>query len=169
MQRYGKQIGVYGVWCMVYGVLLTLLTACEGTTFRSAVPTYPVRITVNTQLGPFVHFVPEATYDYLTVDRAGYHYHDYTQALSATDMIGYAGVLIYIDGSGQYNAFDLCCPHCLDPKHPVAVDGLYAVCPVCGEQYDLSFGLAVPTQHKSTEALRRYPVVNASGKLTITQ
>jgi nitrite reductase/ring-hydroxylating ferredoxin subunit len=128
-----------------------------------------VRLTINTRLGQFVHFVPEATYDYITVDRQGYHYHDYTQALAATDMIGYAGVIVYIDGSCRYNAFDMCCPHCLDPKHPVEMDGFFAVCPICGEQYDMSWGLAVPTQHIATEALRRYPVIQSNGKLTISQ
>jgi nitrite reductase/ring-hydroxylating ferredoxin subunit len=120
-------------------------------------------------VGQFVHFVPENTYDYITIDRQGYHYHDYTQALAATDMIGYGGVIVYIDGGGQYNAFDMCCPHCLDPSKPIEMDGFFGVCPICGEAYDLSWGLAVPTQKIATEALRRYPIVNASGKLTINQ
>lgn len=156
------------------GQLIVILTAmvllgCEGTTFRSSVPTYPVRLTVNTQIGQFVHFVPENTYDFITVDKQGYHYHNYTQALAATDMIGYAGVVVYIDGAGNYNAFDLCCPHCLDPNRPTQVDGFYATCPECGEQYDLSYGLAVPTKGISKEYLRRYRVINASGKLTVSQ
>ena len=169
MRRHG-QLNIPIVGRLLTGILLTvLLCACEGTTIRSAVPTYPVRLTINTRLGQFVHFVPEATYDYITVDRQGYHYHDYTQALAATDMIGYGGVIVYIDGSCRYNAFDMCCPHCLDSKHPVEMDGFFAVCPLCGERYDMSWGLAVPTQHISTEALRRYPVIQANGKLTISQ
>ena len=164
MQRHGQQLIVGFL-----GICLVLLSSCEDTTIRSAVPTYPVRLVINTRLGQFVHFVPEATYDYITVDRKGYHYHDYTQVLSAMDMIGYGGVVIYIDGGSQYNAFDMCCPHCLDPAHPVAIDGFFAVCPLCGEQYDLSWGLAVPTKHIATEALRRYPVINSAGKITVTQ
>lgn len=167
MQRFGQQLRwmVYGVGC----IMIALFTSCEGTTLRSSVPTYPVRVSINTNVGQFVHFVPENTYDYITIDRQGYHYHDYTQALAATDMIGYGGVIVYIDGGGQYNAFDMCCPHCLDPSKPIEMDGFFGVCPICGETYDLSWGLAVPTKKIATEALRRYPIVNASGKLTINQ
>ena len=150
-------------------MIMTLLTSCEGTTFRSSVPTYPVRLTINTNVGQFVHFVPENTYQFITIDRQGYHYGHYTQALAATDMIGYAGVIVYIDGGGKYNAFDMCCPHCLKQHAPIEMDGFYGVCPICGEKYDLSFGLAVPTQGIGKEALRRYSIVNASGKLTISQ
>ena len=161
MRSFGQQLIVL--------VFALCLSGCEGTTLRSSVPTYPVRLSINTNVGEFVHFVPEATYDYITIDRQGYHYHAYTQALSATDMIGYGGVVVYIGGDGQYNAFDMCCPHCLDPKQPIEMDGFFGVCPVCGEQYDLSWGLAVPTKNISKEALRRYPIVNSNGKLTISQ
>ena len=146
-----------------------VLCGCEGTTFRSSVPTYPVRLSIDTRTGHYVHFIPENSYEYITVDRQGYHYHSTTLPLAATDMIGYAGIVVYIDGTGNYNAFDLCCPHCLDRNHPTQVEGLYATCPVCGEQYDLSYGLAVPTQGISKEYLRRYRVINASGKLTVSQ
>jgi nitrite reductase/ring-hydroxylating ferredoxin subunit len=169
MRRNGL-LNIPTIGRIIVSILLpVLLTTCEDTTMRSSVPTYPVRLTINTQLGQFVHFVPEATYDYITIDRQGYHYHNYTQALAATDMIGYGGVIVYIDGGSRYNAFDMCCPHCLDPKHPVEMDGFFAVCPICGERYDMSWGLAVPTQRIATEALRRYPIIQANGKLTISQ
>ena len=157
---------VYGVWCMVMAMLLC---SCEGTTFRSSVPTYPVLLSINTNIGQFVHFKPENTYEYITVDHKGYHYHDYTQVLAATDRIGYGGVIVYIDGGGKYNAFDMCCPHCLDPNKPIEMDGFFGVCPICGEQYDMSWGLAVPQKGISKEALRRYSIINNNGKLTITQ
>jgi len=161
MQRHQLEIALLGI--------MMLLCSCEGTTFKSSVPTYPVRVSINTKLGAFVNFVPENTYQYITIDRNGYHYNDYHQALLATDMIGYGGILIYIDGGGQYDAFDMCCPHCLKPQEPVEVNGFFAVCPTCGEEYDLSFGYAVPTKGISTEALRRYTVMNSDGKLTIQQ
>lgn len=161
MRRYGQLIIVFlcGLLCC----------SCEDTTIRSSVPTYPVRLSINTNLGEFVHFIPENTYDYITIDRQGYHYHAYTQALAATDMIGYGGVVVFIGGDGAYNAFDMCCPHCLNPNAPVEMDGFFGVCPVCGEHYDLSYGLAVPTKGIGKEALRRYPVINNGGKLTISQ
>ncbi len=161
MRRYWQQI--------VALLAIITLCGCENTTFRSSVPTYPVRLSVDTRTGQFVHFVPENVYDFITVDKQGYHYHDYHLALAATDMIGYAGIVIYIDGSGNYTAFDRCCTHCLDPNHPTIVDGFYATCPVCGEAYDLSWGIANPTKGLSKESLRRYRVINSGGKLTVSQ
>ncbi|MBO5553230.1 MAG: hypothetical protein IJ718_01980 [Paludibacteraceae bacterium] len=160
MCRFGKQI--------ILALAVLAMTGCENTTFRSSVPTYPVRLSINTQMGQFVHFKPENVYDYITVNRQGYHYHDYTLQLSAMDAFGYAGVVVYIDGGGNYNAFDLCCTHCLKPHEPTVVNGFYAVCPSCGEEYDLSWGIGVPTKGISRESLRKYRVVNSSGKLTIT-
>jgi len=161
MQRYGQ---------LIIGLLFGLFfSSCENTTVRSSVPTYPVRLSINTNMGEFVHFIPENTYDYITIDKKGYHYRNYTQALAATDMIGYAGVVVFIGGDGVYNAFDMCCPHCLKPNEPVEMDGFFGVCPICGEAYDLSYGFAVPTKGIGKEALRRYPVINNGGKLTISQ
>ena len=49
------------------------------------------------------------------------------------------------------------------------MDGIYAVCPECGEQYDLGSGTAVPTKGIAHETLRRLNIINSDGKLTITQ
>jgi nitrite reductase/ring-hydroxylating ferredoxin subunit len=72
------------------------------------------------------------------------------------EYIGYAGLLVWIGMDGNYHAADLCCPHCIKNSKPVEVDGLYAICPICNEQFDLSFGFAIPTKGITDEPLRRY-------------
>ena len=49
------------------------------------------------------------------------------------------------------------------------MDGIYAVCPVCGEQYEVASGYALPQKGLSKETLRPLAVQAENGKLTITQ
>lgn len=146
---------------------LPLLTSCEGTTFRSSVPSYPVNIRINTQLGMYVTFT--SVQDYIIVDRNGYHFRNQTLPRTDADAYGYAGVVIYITYDMQYAAFDLCCPHCLRANAPVEVDGLFAICPTCGEQYDLYNGIGNPTSEEriSNESLRRYSLIVSGGVITV--
>jgi len=132
------------------------MAGCEGTTYRSSVPSRPVQLTVDTRAGIYVHFVPANVGACLIVDAEGYHFNKQTLQLTSTDYYGYAGVVAYVDFNNQYSAFDLCCPKCISKLHPCEVDGCYAVCPLCGEQYDLSFGYATPVNGISREALRKY-------------
>lgn len=142
------------------------LTACEGTTFNSSVPTSPVQLVINTEAGEYVHFVTDNIGEYIIVDATGYHYHNKTIPLTNTDYYGYAGVLIYITHDRQYAAFDLCCPHCLK-RTPCYLDGFFVVCPACGEQYDVSHGYATPVNAVSKEALRKYNPIYSNHRLTI--
>ena len=145
-----------------------LLSACDThTTFRSSVPSYPVYLKINTALGMYVNFVPENIYTYLIADADGYHFNGQTMPRTELDRFGYAGVVVYIDGFGQYNAFDMACPHCLKQKAPVEIDGMFAVCPTCGEEYDLSSGYATPQKAISTEALRKYSLLVSDGVIVI--
>jgi nitrite reductase/ring-hydroxylating ferredoxin subunit len=69
---------------------------------------------------------------------------------------------------GHYHAADLCCPNCLKRNKPVEVDGLFAVCPLCDEHFDLSYGYAFPTKGKTDESLKKYQVLlnnNATGQV----
>ena len=150
--------------------LLFLLAFCAcdtHTTYRSSVPSYPVNIRINTYECTYVHFVPENTYTYLIVDEKGYHFNGQTMPRKETDRFGYAGVVVYIDGFGTYNAYDMACPHCLKQDEPVEVDGMLATCPLCGEEYDLGSGYATPRKGISNEALRRYDLIVSNGVITI--
>ena len=148
-------------------VVALVLTACEDTTFRSSVPTRPVQLSINTAAGMYVHFVRENIGAYVVVDKDGYHFNGQTLPLTGTDYYGFAGVVIYVDNNNNYSAFDLCCPHCVSQLHPCEVDGCFAVCPQCGEQYDLSFGYGIPTKGLSREALRKYTTLYSYPRLTI--
>lgn len=144
------------------------LTACDThTTYRSSVPSYPVNIRINTNEGVYVHFVPENIYTFLIVDEKGCHFNGQTMPRKETDRFGYAGVVVYIDGFGTYSAYDMACPHCVKQDEPVEVDGMFAVCPICGEEYDLGAGYATPQKGISNEALRRYDLIVSNGVITI--
>ena len=94
----------------------------------------------------------------------------YILPTGATDAWGYGGVLVYISSNG-YDAYDTACPACAERGRciPCGIDGAHAVCPNCGEEYDLLSGVAVPTQGIAHEALRRLNVIQSDGRLTITQ
>lgn len=144
------------------------ITACDThTTYRSSVPSYPVNIRINTYEGTYVHFVPENSYTYMIVDKDGYHFNGQTMPRKETDRFGYAGVVVYIDGNGNYSAYDMACPHCVKQDTPVEIDGMLATCPLCGEEYDLGTGYATPQKGISDEALRRYSLIVSNGVITI--
>ena len=152
-------------------LLAFLLVACENTMFRSSVPTYPVRVSIDTKMGEFVHFQPTALGAYVIANRDGYFMNGkYVLPFPVTDAYGYGGVVVFVDING-YSAYDLACPFCASKGkcRPCEIDGAYAVCPDCGEQYDLISGTAVPQKGLINETLRRLNVMNADGKLTITQ
>lgn len=152
-------------------LLALLFAACEGTTFQSSVPAYPVRVVIDTRVGAFVHFQPTSLGSYVTASRDGYFLNDaFVTALGSTDMYGYGGVVVYVDLYG-YSAYDRACPHCAGRGmcNTCFINGMYAVCPECGEEYDLASGSAVPQKGISHEALRRLNLMNSDGKLTVTQ
>lgn len=132
-------------WCII--VLLLALSACENLNYRSSVPSVPVNYTLYiTREHP--HFVVENGFQTLTV----------TQTIYEREYIGYAGLLIWIGMDAQYYAADLCCPNCLKKNKPVAMDGIFAVCPICDEHFDLTC-YAVPTKGTTHETLRKYQVL----------
>ena len=101
---------------------------------------------------------------------SGFQTLTFTELKVETDCIGYAGIVVIIGMDGNYHAHDMGCPRCLNRKEPVKIVGMYAECPNCHEQYDLSYGYALPTKGISREPLRKYTATysSLSGKLTIT-
>ena len=143
---------------------LLCLTGCKGnTTFHSAVPTYPIHLEINTRVGMYVNFVPDNISTYLIADPDGIHLNGVTQPLSVQDAYGYAGTVVYIDGFNPYGAYDLCCPNCLLRDMPCYIDGIFAVCPACGEQYDIYSGNGVPTRGIAQEPLKQYRTTYNAG------
>ena len=154
----------------IIALLALVLLSCEGTTWQSSVPTYPVRAVIDTR-ALFVDFTPENTNAYITINKDGYYENGrYVLPAGATDAWGYGGLLVYVSMNG-YVAFDLACPYCAGrgQKMPCEMDGIYAVCPHCGEKYEVATGYALPQTGISREALRQYNIIQSDGRLTVTQ
>lgn len=151
-------------------LFLVVFSSCENTN-QSSVPRYPVNVTIDTRSGMFVHFVPSALNTYVVVDAEGYHYNGELVLRTVLDAIGYAGVLVYIDITGQYRAFDLACPYCAarGKRNPCEIDGIYAICPECGEHYDVGSGTAAPQKGIAHECMLYFQVHDNAGVLTIRQ
>lgn len=133
---------------------LLCLAACENKT--NPVPRYPVYIDLDIP-ALYPHFVPDNGFQTLVITDKRYE----------NELIGYAGVLVWIGMDGRYYAADLCCPHCLDPQLPVRIDGIFAVCDNCGEQYDISYGLANPVGGIAKHPLRPFGTRLAGSMLQI--
>jgi len=124
--------------------LVLTLTACDNTSTKSSVPDYPVRLDMDIT-AQYPHFIPENGYQTMT----------FIKKRHEGDYIGYGGLLVWVNATSQYCAADLACPKCLLPSHPVEVNGLYAICPTCGEAFDLSTS-AFPTTGIVNQPLKRY-------------
>lgn len=134
-------------WCII--LLGVLLSACENVNYRSSVPSMPVSYTIYiTREHP--HFIIENGFQVFP---------PITKTIYEREYIGYAGLLVWVGMDGNYHAADLCCPNCLKKQQPVEVDGLFAVCPICSEHFDLSYGYATPTRGTTHETLRMYQIL----------
>ena len=131
---------------VVIFALVLGLSACEDVTYRSSVPEMPVRYTLYISR-EYPNFIVENGFQTLPA---------ITAPKFEGDFVGYAGLLVWVGMDNAYHAADVCCPNCLKRNTPVEVDGFYAVCPMCGEHFDLSYGLCVPTKGKTHEALKIY-------------
>ena len=167
MQRLRLNLSVL----FLLSAIAVCLPSCEDSTWRSSVPAYPVRIVIDTRLGEFVHFQPTNTGAYVEAKRDGYFMNGkFVLPFPATDAYGYGGVVVYVDLFG-YSAYDLACPHCASKGscQTCTIDGGFATCPYCTEQYDLMSGTAAPQKGLIKETLRRLNVLNSDGKITVTQ
>lgn len=157
---------------ILFFTVLFALCGCEGTTFRSSVPAYPVRVVIDTKMGEFVHFTPEAFSSYVVANKKGYFLNGkWVTSASAMDAFGYGENIVVFVSMFGYVAFDLACPNCAEKglRSPCEVNGGFAVCTTCEEQYDLLSGTAAPQKGIAHEALRKLTLVNSDGRLTITQ
>ena len=94
MQRLGKQLILFAVGL--------LLASCEGTTFKSSVPVYPVRVKINMDLGEFVHFRNKSQGDYIEVHPDGFYFNGKWIYPLGDNMYGYGGVLVYVSVNGYH-------------------------------------------------------------------
>lgn len=134
-------------WLIILIVCCSLM-ACEDVNRRSPIPHVPVNYTLYVTR-EYPNFVIDNGYQTMTITQTKFE-HEY---------IGYAGLLVWIGMDGNYHAADLCCPKCLKRKKPVYVDGIFAICPLCEEVFDLSYGYPFPTKGKTKDPLRVYQIV----------
>ncbi|NLB03611.1 MAG: hypothetical protein GX841_09545, partial [Bacteroidales bacterium] len=74
-------------------------------------------------------------------------YYYITEPQTASDRLGYGGLLLVRGFDDQYYAYDLACPvECrTDVRVGQPSEVLEVVCPQCGESYQLGFGLGTPS------------------------
>ena len=131
----------------------------------------PVNVTIDTRQGEFVHFTPEALNTFVTVDANGYHYNGHDIPLPFTGAFGCGGVLVYVNMSHEYKAYDLACPYCYAHGKIVSciVNAPFADCPRCEEEYELGLDAAFPTKGIGNECLRYLPLTYINGVIRIQQ
>ena len=141
-----------------------LLGACKR--YKNDVPSYPVQMEMNLLQYPYAtRFVAEGGFQTMTISLYRDYYLRHTFLNETIDVprregsyVGYAGMLVWCDIYNEFHACDLCCPHCLDKTMPVEVDGQYAICPKCGEEFNLALGYATPTKGITKQPLRPFQI-----------
>lgn len=154
-------------------LVLPFALSCERQ--KCDVPSMPVQFEINTMQYPYATYLaPGCVGQTLAITAISnntlqlqFSNETTTKPRFDGEYIGYAGLLVWIDMNGDYQACDLCCPNCLDPKVPVEVDGLFAICPVCGERFDLSHGTAFPQEGVTKQALRHFAIRYFNHRITI--
>ncbi|MCQ2346137.1 MAG: FYDLN acid domain-containing protein [Paludibacteraceae bacterium] len=134
---------------------MMLCSSCENYQ-KNPVPNFPVSIDLNLA-AEYPHFMLDNGYQTIVFNEPRF-VHEY---------VGYAGIVVVCGMDHAYHAFDLCCPVCLNRDTVVEIDGLKAICPKCGESYDLSYGFAVPEKGISRYALKPYSCSYGGGHLII--
>lgn len=142
-------------------MIALLLCGCESP--KDPVIGYPVRFEVNTKT-VFIDFTPQNINAYITLNKEGYKENGvWKLPATAMDAWGYGGVVLYVSMVG-YVAFDLACPHCAAEgrRSPCEMNGIYAVCPHCGEEYEVASGYGFPCKGISKYAMHRIQDVRVS-------
>jgi len=133
-------------------ILGVITSSCEGP-YISPIPDYPVSMSLN------------LTASYPTFKNSANQYLIFTKPITATDRIGYGGLLVCTGvmmddyGNSLYFAYDLACPHEADATIRVAPlgDRLGEVkCPECGTVYNAGYGFGEPLSGPSKHPLKRY-------------
>lgn len=150
-----------------------LLGACKR--YKNDVPSYPVQMEMNLLQYPYVtRLVYGGSFQTVSITLYREYYLRHTFVNETIDVlrsegsyVGYAGMLVWSDINNEFHACDLCCPHCLDRDMPVQVDGQLAICPKCGEEFNLALGYATPTKGITRQPLRPFQIRYSNHILSI--
>ena len=153
---------------VLISAIVALFAGCKAKeVFNDAVPSYPVSIRIDTNIGQYVHFTPDNINAYIIVNKDGIYFNKQLYPLPINTSFGYGGTVINVNTMNQYSAFDMCCPKCLKPNQPIEVDGGYANCPGCGEAFELMNGLGTPSRGISQQSLRRFNTLYSNGVVQV--
>jgi len=123
----------------------------------SSIPDYPVYLALN------------LTTTYPTFRNSINQYLVFKKAVLVTDMVGYGGILVYTDLTGDYCAFDLSCPY--EAKQTIRVvpnEVGHAVCGGCGSVFNISDGIGEPLSGQAKQTLKRYKTTLSGDMLYVT-
>lgn len=157
---------------LILSFAAVLLTGCYQEPV-SSIPARPVNLIIKDE-GIFVHFFSGTWGDFVTADEQGLHYLGQTiYRQEGTGAFGYGGVVTVVTNNtnNPYASFDLACPNCyLKYAKPIRihVDGCFATCPECGEQFNIGSGIGSPDKGISKENLKRYTTTKTSGSIRVT-
>jgi nitrite reductase/ring-hydroxylating ferredoxin subunit len=121
-----------------------IILGCDDT-YISSIPNYPVSLQLN------------LTSTYPIFKNSINQFLIFQKPVTATDRIGYGGILVYTGFDQEYYAFDMACPY--EAKSTIRVkpnDLGQAICDSCKTVYDISLGLGIPISGPSKEMLRKY-------------
>ena len=136
------------LWALLFGVVLF----SEGC--KSDIPENTI---------PFV-----AVYEELNLNDLRYQNLKLSNGYIYLDDLGYRGVVVLSDGSGNYTAFDRACPY--HPQEECALvsvhsSGFYLVDDCCGSSFDVNSGL--PTGGPAKSPLRPYSAFTSNNHYLI--
>lgn len=145
--------------CLTITLLAFTFASCRDTV-TSSIPDYPVYLELNMATAPYTTFLN--SYDH-------YFYFKSSTGLSASNKIGYGGIIVCTGFDGGYYAFDMSCPY--EAKQTVRVypnDSGEAVCEKCGSVFMLGYGIGDPQSGPAKETLKRYRVTVSGYMLYVT-
>lgn len=128
----------------MFSFLILILSGCDDN-YISSIPPYPVNLQLN------------LTSTYPTFRNNINSILLFEKPIQVNDLVGFGGILMYVDFNGNYCAFDLACPHEADQKIKVVPNDLgQVVCEGCGTVYNISYGIGDPVKGPSKEVLKKY-------------
>lgn len=138
-------------------LLAITLSGCNDNVV-SSIPDYPVYLALN------------LTTTYPTFRNSINQYLVFKKAVLVSDLIGYGGILVYTDLTGDYCAYDLSCPY--EAKRTIRVvpntDEAHAVCEGCGSVFNIGDGIGEPLSGPAKQTLKRYKTILSGDVLYVT-
>jgi nitrite reductase/ring-hydroxylating ferredoxin subunit len=146
-------------YLIVFIISSFFIWSCDDD-YQSSVPNYPVYLELNLT----------STYPNFKNNVNQYLLFTIENRVTEIDKVGYGGILVYADFTGEYRAFDLSCPYEHNRNIRVQPNDIgQAICDSCGSVYNISYGIGNPESGPSKEMLKRYRTRESGDMLYITR